>query len=270
MFMKEVECHSPDGITFDSINQIIISNNKENNRIEIFNKEMKHLNLHNSEDDIQLNHPRGLCMQPATNNVIVSDTKNNRIQICFINDNYKIHKLYAIEGSEMYHTERKFDYPLGITCNNRGHIIVTDYGNNRIKILDEKGLIRQVMGSIKNQFHYPYDVCVDYNNHNQIIVADYWLRKISIWSSDGSQFIREIPLVDDPYCLTIDHFGQLIIGFKNNISIFDTKNFKILQSFGSIGAKNSKFKIVSKICVNDKNDLLVCDNQNNRIKMFKI
>jgi tripartite motif-containing protein 71 len=215
--------------------------------------------------------PLGVCVQPSTNNIVVADTQNHRIQV-FSNPDYNDYKvrepehLYTLGGPESSQPG-KFRYPHGVTCNNRGHIVVTDWGNHRVQILDEKGRFLRSMGttgqegSANYQFYSPYDVCVDRNNHNQILVADPNNKRISVWSGDGSQFIRVVPLGKYPHSLTIDHCNQLIVNYSNNaeIEVYETTDFNLIQIL--------HIENITNVCATD-DGLAVCLSR--KINIFKL
>lgn len=273
MLLKTIECDDPTGITFNSRNQRIIVSDYRNQRIRVFNNQMNHLNSFGTNGDKrgQSNCPLGVCMQPATNHIIVTEQYDHQIQL-FCNDDYKMQSLYHVGDTEESQEPGNFNHPRGVACNNRGHIYVADCFNHRVQILNEKGLFIRMMGgqkgSANHQFDVPCDVCVDWN-HNQILVVDYWNQRVSVWSGDGSQFVRVVSLGDYPNCLTIDHFNRLIVGFDNKISMFDTR-FNMLQSFGSHGNKLGEFSRIAGLCFTDENNLMVCDRNNNRVQLFKI
>lgn len=259
-------CNSPTGIVNDIINKKIIVIDNEYHRIQLFDEQMIPLDTIGTKgiNFGHFNSPQGLCLQYATGNIIISDTGNNRIQV-FSNYCEKIKKLYMTGNRKASQELGKFNYPVGVTCNNRGHIWVADCDNKRVQIFNEKGIfIRQLIA----QFDMPHDVYFD-RNQNQILAADCIGKRISIWSNDGSQLIRKIPLSDRPYCSTIDHLNRLIIGFDNKISIFDMYLNEII-SFDSLSDSSNKFKGIGGLCITDENNLLVCDYWNNRVLKCKI
>jgi DNA-binding beta-propeller fold protein YncE len=278
-FKSSFKVNAPYGVDFDTRNQRLVVSNTDRHQIQLFDKKGGFISTFGSRGsyDGQFYYPCGLCLQPATNNIIVCEYGNHRLQV-FSNpdgehDQERKH-LYTVGDPESSQKPGKFHHPIGMSCNNRGHIVVADYYNHRVQILDEKGRFLRAMGttgqegSANHQFYYPLDVCVDRNNHNQILVVDSWNERISIWSGDGSQFIRSIPMDNKPLSLTIDSFNRIIVGFNNNhrIAVFDPTNFNKIQTFENSAGRCDQIR---GMCVTDDNTLVVCDFCNHSIQLFE-
>ena len=73
-------------------------------------------------------------------------------------------------------------------CNVRGEIVVAEYSNNRIQVLDRNGKFLFKFGSNGNgngQLSGPSGVTVDQRN-NQIVVADTFNYRIQIFDEKGT------------------------------------------------------------------------------------
>lgn len=256
MFVRSTKCGKPCGIAFDSRNQNIITSNGDNHKIQIFDRKMNYLKSFGTwgYKHGQFNSISGICVQNATNNIVITERDNHRVQVISnINDeSEELQSLYLIGGPHPDKEYGKFYWPWGVACNNKGHMIITDYANSRVQILNEKGCFIRQMGEQSGITKYlsPIKACV--NKHNQIIIITYIYKYIMIFSGDGLQHLRDVNLNDNPRCVTTDNFGNIIVGFANGISVFDANNFNQLYSFG----ENT---ITDGLCVTDNNNLITCE-----------
>jgi DNA-binding beta-propeller fold protein YncE len=223
----------------------------------------------------QFRYPFGLSIQPVTNHIIVADYNNNRIQ-ALTNpiSNSSIEPLFMIGSgyeNNAYGSNETgyFNNPIGVCSNPRGHIIVADTCNNRIQLFDSKGTFLRVVES-DNKFDCPIDVCYDHQ-HNTIIVADESNKKISIWDKDMHQHVRNIKTQSNLHNICVDLNGYVYISTWNEtIAIYDPTTFNVIQN---IGDENNNYKLGSfnhpyGMCVDDDNNLYVCDYRNNRLQIF--
>lgn len=253
MILKTIKCNSPQLATFDAKNKNIITT--ESNNLFIYDNKMDYSCKFKIKNAVEFQKIGGICLQPSTNNIIMSDAWANNIKVLLMNDHKEFEYLYSIEEKSQ---NSRIKYPHKITCNRRGYIIFINWSDETVQILDEKGIfIRQInIVKLNDTFHNTdsmYDVCV---MTNQILISDHLRKRISIWSGDGSQFIRDVYIDDYPVCLTVDRFNRPIIGLQEKIVVFDI-NFNKLQY------KNEnliqQFDGIDSLCVNDANNLIVCD-----------
>jgi sugar lactone lactonase YvrE len=120
----------------------------------------------------QLNGPKGVAVD-CEGNIIVADSCNNRVRK--IAPNGTVSTL-AGSGSQGFAdgpgASAQFDYPTGVAVDCAGDIIVTDYGNHRVrKIAPNGGTVSTLAGSgragladgpgAEAQFFFPEGVTVD-------------------------------------------------------------------------------------------------------------
>ncbi|XP_032665917.1 E3 ubiquitin-protein ligase TRIM71-like isoform X2 [Odontomachus brunneus] len=119
--------------------------------------------------------------------------------------------------------------PWGITCDNRGHIIVADRSNNRIQIYREDGTFVMRFGSQgtgQGQFDRPAGIAVD--SRQRIIIADKDNHRIQILQMDGT----------------------------------------FVNSFGQKGHENGQFNYPWDVAVNSECRIAVSDTRNHRVQLF--
>lgn len=137
--------------------------------------------------------------------------------------------------------DARFNDPRGIACDRSNNIYVADTGNNKIKVINSKGvsvLAGSTAGNVdatgtSAKFNQPYDVAVDHAG--RIYVADNGnnsVRKIetngkvitlagdgSVGDSENVRASKHISTFNAPEGVTVDREG--------NVYVLDTGNYKI-------------------------------------------
>ena len=114
----------------------------------------------------QFNDPHGIVVD-TNGNVIVADTRNNRIQI-FDPDGTFIMKWGSLGAGP-----GQFNHPHGIGVDGGNNVFVAETGNNRVQVFTNVGVYVTSWGSFgtgPGQFNFPYAVTV--GNDGSIYVAD--------------------------------------------------------------------------------------------------
>ena len=110
------------------------------------------------------------------------------------------------------------------------HIIVTEYGNNRLLALTQEGSLRTIVGGTRGsqplQFDKPWGVAVDHNG--KIFVTDFFNHRIQVLNAD----------------------------------------FTFSHCFGSNGAQPGEFSGPTDITVDSNNIVYVADLGNDRVQKF--
>jgi DNA-binding beta-propeller fold protein YncE len=160
---------------FDRKNQQVHVTDCNNHRVESLsfsldhsNKqyELKHASSFGSQGQgpSQFNVPTGICVQPATNHLIVADFYNHRLQVLtnHNNNNNNHHQhLFTIGGPRSGREDGQFNHPQGVRSTIRGDIIACDSGNHRVQVFDCKGhLIRKFGNSFICKPHSLFCCCL--------------------------------------------------------------------------------------------------------------
>jgi len=135
-----------------------------------------------------------------------------------------------------------FDHPLGVSISPDGLVYVTDQGNNRVQVFDQKGNFKftfgtkgsgpgEMLGPYYSKFHPNGNLyLVDRGNH-RIQVFDKTGKFLFKWGAnngDGTKGSRPGEL-DWPHEIEIDNDGRIYIAdtFNNRIQIFDENGLLI-------------------------------------------
>ncbi|XP_066266710.1 tripartite motif-containing protein 2-like [Branchiostoma lanceolatum] len=114
---------------------------------------------------------------------------------------------------------------LRVAVNSSNQIIVSDFGNNNLKILDSTGhhlFTCPSRGSGPGHLRYPWSVITD--SEDNIIVADCHNHPVSVFSRDGT-FIKHVLTRGEhglycPFGLALTHDGHLVVSGSTYIKIF--------------------------------------------------
>jgi sugar lactone lactonase YvrE len=201
------------------------------------------------------------------------------------------------EATSFFATGTTFNNPFGLAADNNGNIYVTDQGTNQVSRITAQGVTSILAGS-GNQgstdgtgagasFNKPAGIAVDGNGN--VYVADNGnnkIRKISsigivttlagtgnAGSEDGNGNTASF---NSPVGIAVDAGGNVFVADRDNNKIRKiTANGMVstLAGTGSIGSANGNGNLASfnhptGIAIDNKGNLYVTDNGNNKIRMI--
>src|SRR5204862_7509610 len=94
-------------------------------------------------------------------------------------DAYQGACVWDLDGNSIYGV---FDTPVAAAFDAQGRIYVSEYGNNRVQVLDQNGDSLGGFGS--DLFQYPWGVAVDHRG--RVVVADTENQRIAFFTMDYS------------------------------------------------------------------------------------
>jgi ABC-type Fe3+ transport system permease subunit/sugar lactone lactonase YvrE len=158
----------PTDIAFDAKGNIFVSEYGDNDRIQVFSAEAKYLYTIGSfgRGDGEFMRPQSILIDGET--LYVTDACNHRIQV-FKTDGTFVRTIGSV-GSELGH----FRYPYGLEQDDRGHLIVCEFGNNRVQLIDKatgRGIKAWGSGGHEpGQLAYPWGVALD--KRDRVVTVD--------------------------------------------------------------------------------------------------
>ncbi|XP_060536733.1 E3 ubiquitin-protein ligase TRIM71 [Cylas formicarius] len=172
----------PAGVAVNPQDEIVVAD-KDNHRIQVFMKDGTHLFSFGEKGTQigQFQYPWDVACD-SVGNILVSDTRNHRIQLFTWNGIFVAK--YGFEGpSNMW---KHFDSPRGVCFHPCGDIVVTDFNNHRLVIINpslNRARYIGVEGSEYGQFIRPQGVICD--DKGNIAVADSRNNRIQVFSENG-------------------------------------------------------------------------------------
>ncbi|XP_070562380.1 tripartite motif-containing protein 2-like [Ptychodera flava] len=171
----------------------------------------------------------------------------------------------------------KFLYPLNVTVNKRGELIISDAGNKRIKVMDKNGKPKP---GIKLNFK-PLDVAM--SAEGKYLIIDGSGKKIAVHKENGD-FERYLSdeNVKNPYpwrIATSPADGSVYVAHWDGIVAKGTdkenhcirkynSNLEYVKSFGSYGIDDGQFEGPNYLHVSSDGVVYVSDWGNHRIQAF--
>lgn len=138
--------------------------------------------------------------------------------------------------------------------------------NHRIQIFNSFGVFISKFGKRgigKLQFSEPADVTEIPNG--DLAVADKRNKRVQIVTQSG-QFRSVFQTVDEPYSISCDYSGNVIVSTTRRTLEVYKKGGKLAHRFSIPGISRDSFGC--KICVNNRQEIIVCDAVNSTIKFF--
>jgi sugar lactone lactonase YvrE/ABC-type spermidine/putrescine transport system permease subunit II len=158
----------PTDIAFDSKGNVFVGEYGDNDRIQVFTPAGDYMYSIGSfgSDPGQFMRPQSLLIDG--DDLYVTDACNHRLDV-FKTDGTFVRVMGGV-GSEL----GQFRYPYGLDEDREGHLIVCEFGNNRVQMIDKKtgkGLKAWGTGGHEpGQLAYPWGVAVD--KHDRIVAVD--------------------------------------------------------------------------------------------------
>ena len=211
----------------------------------------------------QVGHLFGIAVN-AIGNIAVTDNCKNCVYI-FDKNGTCLRKI-GVKG--------QFKDPFRVTYLNDDEILIADKGNSRIQQINiQTGTVVKTLGKAgAGEFCCPFDVCLD--KERRIFVTEYLIGGIQVVSRERQ---------------TISIFGNIgseklntprsCLPYKNNFFVSDSGNQCIkafdrsgvfLHKFGKEGNQDGQFENPNGLLIDSFNNLLVCDQLNNRVQQFSL
>jgi ABC-type Fe3+ transport system permease subunit len=219
----------------------------------------------------QVGKPVGVSIGPD-GNVYVPDTHYQRIMV------------YSPKGELLRHWgsagtgNGQFIYPTDIAFDTKGHIFVSEYGDNdRIQVFSQAGEFLYAFGKFgkgDGEFIRPQSMVID---DDTMYITDACNHRIQVFKTDGT-FIRTMGQSGSgpgeyryPYGLDEDDQGHLIVcEFGNNrVQLIDKKTGKGLRTWGVGGHDPGQLAYPWGVCVDKRDRVVAVDAGNNRLQVFE-
>jgi ABC-type Fe3+ transport system permease subunit/sugar lactone lactonase YvrE len=158
----------PCDIAFDSKGRVFVAEFGDNDRIQVFDRDLKYLYQFGrfGAGDGEFSRPQSIAIVGET--LYVADACNHRIDV-FTTDGRFVRSMGKI-GSGL----GEFRFPYGLDINSDGRLVVCEFGNNRVQLIDKetgRGLKTWGSGGRElGQLAYPWGVAVD--KQDRVVAVD--------------------------------------------------------------------------------------------------
>jgi len=123
----------------------------------------------------------GLAYDSRTNQIYVTDSCNNRVQV--VEDDGQLVRSIGNTGDK----SQKLAFPHAVTLDSKGRTIVSEYETHRIHVYSPDGTSLFTFGkkgSNIGEFNDPRGVTVDKNDN--IVVCDYFNHRVQVFDPEGN------------------------------------------------------------------------------------
>ncbi len=215
--------------------------------------------------------PTGMSVGPD-NNLYVADTHYQRVMV------------YSPKGELLRHWGKEgrgpgeFIYPTHIAFDGKGHIFVSEYGDNdRISVFDKDyNFLYQIgkFGTGDGEFIRPQSMVID---GDTLYVTDACNGRVCVFKTDG-KWVRNIGQTGGelgqfrfPYGMDMDQEGHLIVcEFGNNrVQMIDKETGKGLRAWGGPGRDLGQMAYPWGVAVDKHDRVAAVDAGNNRVQVFR-
>ena len=197
--------------------------------------------------------------------IAVSDWKNHCI-VMFDKTGHFLRKL-----SRFGNNQGELQIPHGIAFNSRDELVVADYGNNRIQVLDERsGRVIRTFGR-KVELNCPSLVYVDDRDRVFVSCQLDFFQGVKVFDK-GGKFVFEFGNESgkpNVFLNCASYQDSFIVSelLCHVTKVFDNEG-RFLYKFGRRRNKDGEFDSPRGLVVDGHGNLLVCDSNNNRVQMF--
>lgn len=150
----------PTDIAFDKTGNIYVSEYGDNDRIQVFSPDGKVLRTfgHFGNGDGEFARPQSMVIDDDT--IYITDACNHRIVV------YKTDGTFMRNMGSAGTALGQFRYPFGLDEDREGRLVVCEFGNNRVQLVDKatgRGLrIWGMSGREPGQLAYPWALAIDH------------------------------------------------------------------------------------------------------------
>jgi len=158
----------PTDVAFDGSGKIFVSEYGDNDRVQVFDQAGNYLYQFGQFGDGNGQFSRPQSMVIADKRVYITDACNHRIVVFDVDGKYI--RSFGSSGSGL----GQFRFPYGLDIDARGRLVVCEFGNNRVQLIDkETGQGIATWGRPGHQegtLAYPWGVAVD--KDGRVVVVD--------------------------------------------------------------------------------------------------
>lgn len=158
----------PTDVAFDAAGNVYVSEYGDNDRIQVFDSSGNFLRAFGSFGDAPGQFARPQSILIDNDLLYVADACNHRISVHRLDGTFV--RSFGSPGSEL----GQFRYPYGLDMDSEGNLVVCEFGNNRVQLIDRqtgRGLKTWGTGGrAPGQLAYPWGVAVD--KHDRIVAVD--------------------------------------------------------------------------------------------------
>jgi tripartite motif-containing protein 71 len=262
------EMINPTGVAVDIHGRVWVADD-ENNRVDKWRIAALHPAFSSAfgslgAGDGEFDEPVGIAVNPIDGNVVVSDEKNNRVQV--FNEKGEFVRTFGSEGTG----NGQFKEPRGVAVDSKGDVWVADTGNDRVEEFNETGAYLGklgVAGTGNGDFEEPKSVAVD--SKGDVWVADSGNGRVEEFGETRA-YVRQFSAGTNPVGVAVDSKGNVWSDNEDETRAIEEHNEKgvFVQGFATRGQGTGQVHEPRRLSVDSAGDVWVPDAANNRVVVF--
>ncbi len=229
----------------------------------------------------QLNDPEGIAIAPD-GNMVIADTANCRVLVWDTNGK-PLRTIGTCGVRADWRNPPQFDHPSGVFADASGQIYVADSNNQRIVVLDKKGLVNLTWGSqgqANGQFNLPRSLSKDhYGNFWVLDTGNSRVQTfsplgnfISTWGTFGAADSKSNTLtatMNNPLGMALNHIDQTVIADTGNfrMEVFNNGGVPVTVQ-GWFGDGPFQFKEPSGVAITNSGIVAIADGIGGRVLFY--
>ena len=215
----------------------------------------------------------GQFMEPVAvaiskdNCIFVTERGNTRVQ------KFASHGIQLLKFGQRVLYGHQFNDPWGVAVSPaNGDVYVSDWDKNRVYIYEPNGkYVRSIGKEGFIKFKFPAGIAFD--DQGRLLVADRGNHCIWSLTADGTQIIGKIGsgFLHFPYGVSTTSNGSIVVteSGKDRISVFSASG-EFIRCFGRSGSEPGMFDHPRHVCINQKGQVIVADEMNQRLQIFEL
>jgi len=209
----------------------------------------------------------GIAVNTTNSMIAVADCTSHCIRVYNMEGDLLL--THGSQGSG----QRELNYPHGLAFLNEKDLVIADYHNHRICIVDTStGQLVKAFGcygSNKGQFQYPG--CVHVDNDSNIMVCDQGNCCVQVFTKDGD-YLYHFGVSSQPYDI-VTHNKRFYISDLNNsrVHVIEIKdNLSPTRVATITGGDYGQLQRPYGLAIDNDHNLLICDNGASMIHKFTL
>jgi sugar lactone lactonase YvrE len=206
--------------------------------------------------------PYDAALNSLTGHIVVTDNKANCIR--YYNQNGDELRALGTSGNGTL----QFSHPKGIFIDGTtNRTFIADSGNNRIVVLLNDNVVKEISNGTWGDLIQPGDVAV--NSTGSIYITDSGNNRVIVLNATYDYEFEFTGNFSYPLGITIDSNNRVFIVDRNNHVVKKfTSNGTLLMQFGTYGADIGEFAFPEFLTVNQAGEIFIPDTKNSRVQYF--
>lgn len=242
-----------------------------NHRVQRFNSAgdfVKEWGFRGTTDPFALNYPRGVAVDPTNGNVWINNTRQGNVKVYTANGGFV--RTIGSDGTG----PDNFHYAFGMWVDNSGRGVVTDSGNNRLRVVSQtgaaiwtkpcgtgtSGILKGCTGATTDSAGNIYAAAISERRIYKFSSSGTLLAK---WNSSGST-----GSLASPYDVQVIGSRLYVSDSNRNRIVVLDLNGNTVGAFGTKGSEHGQFNKPRGLAADSAGNLYVMDSMNERIEVF--